>query len=132
MIQGLWYLQVEAIIDVKLGGAGADSYYYEPTAALLAWWGNIKKYKHGKHCNNVLSVDGMLGMEALVVLVQLSRTMAAKREEPIFQVRGWVNGQIANAVAKSYSCMIHGDLLPSPLWEREPDWDPESGIGLVG
>ena len=36
MIQGLWDCQVEAIIDVKLSGADADSYKYEPMAALLA------------------------------------------------------------------------------------------------
>ena len=40
----------------------------------------------------VLSVDGMIGKKALVVLVRLSRTMAAKREGPLLQVQGWVNG----------------------------------------
>ena len=37
MIQGLWYLQVESIIVVKLGKADADSYKYGPMAALLSW-----------------------------------------------------------------------------------------------
>ena len=36
MVQGLWDLQVDDIIDVKLGDANADSYKYEPMAALLA------------------------------------------------------------------------------------------------
>ena len=27
--------------------------------------------------------------------------------------------------------MILGARLPIPLWEREPDWDLESGIGLA-
>ena len=48
--------------------------------ALLNRWENIKKDKHGNHCNNqqkhfspfVLSVDEILGREALVVLAQLS------------------------------------------------------------
>ena len=35
MIQGLWDRQVEAIIDIKLGDADADSYTYKPMAALL-------------------------------------------------------------------------------------------------
>ena len=38
MVRGLWDFQVDAIIDVKLGDAEADSYNYEPVAALLAWW----------------------------------------------------------------------------------------------
>ena len=37
MIRGLWDLQADAIIDIKLGDADTDSYKYEPMAALLAW-----------------------------------------------------------------------------------------------
>ena len=140
VIRGLWDGQAEAIIEVKLGDTDIDSYKYEPMAVILDWWGTIKKYKHGKHCNNqqrhfspfVLSVDRMLVREALVILAQLSRTMAEKREEPLSQVRGWVNGQIAIAVARSYSRMIRRAQLPSPLLESDHDWDLESGIGLAG
>ena len=35
MVQGLWDRQVDAIINVKLGDADADSLNYEPMAALL-------------------------------------------------------------------------------------------------
>ena len=91
MIQSLWYCQVKSIIDVKLGDSDAYSYKYEPMAALLARWETIKNYNHGKHYHDqrknflplILSVVGMLGREALVVLVQLSQTMAEKREEPL-------------------------------------------------
>ena len=38
MVQDLWDHQVNAIIDVKLGDADADTYKYEPMAALLARW----------------------------------------------------------------------------------------------
>ena len=69
MIWCLWNCQVDAIIYVKLGDAYADSYKYEPMAALLARWETIKKDKHGNHCHDqrkksivVLSVDGMTGM----------------------------------------------------------------------
>ena len=63
----------------------------------------------------VLSVDRMLGREALAILSQLNLVMAEKREEPLSQVRGWVNGQITIDVAKSYSQMIRGARTPSPL-----------------
>ena len=52
--------------------------------------------------------------------------MAVKMEEPISYIRGWVNVWITIAVARSYSCMIHISQLPSPLLDREPDW--ESGL----
>ena len=50
----------------------------------------------------------MMGKEALVVLVTLSRVMAAKMDEPILHVTGWVNGQITIAVARSYYRVLHG------------------------
>ena len=84
MVQGSWDCQVDAIIDVKLGDAGADSYKYEPMSALLAQWETIKNYKHGKHCHNqrkhfspfVISVSGMLRRDALVLLSKFSLFMA--------------------------------------------------------
>ena len=88
MIRGLWDCQVDAIIDVKLGDAEADTYKYEPMTSILTRWENIKKHKHGKHYHDqgnhfslfALSVDGMLGREALVVLSKLSQVMVYKRE----------------------------------------------------
>ena len=69
MIQGLYYLQADAIIDVKLGDADVNSYIYEPMAALLDQWETIKKDNRGKNCHNqrkhfslfVISVNGMIG-----------------------------------------------------------------------
>ena len=91
MIQGLWYHQVEAIIGVKLGDADADSYQYEPMAALLSCWETIKKDNHGKHWHDqrkqistfVLSVEWILGRESLALLLQLSQVMSAKMDEPL-------------------------------------------------
>ena len=73
----------------------------------------------------------MLGKEALVVLMNLSRTIVTKLEEPLSQVHSWVNVWIAIAIARSYSRMIRIYCLPSPLWDQEPDWDLGSGLGLV-
>ena len=78
-----------------------------------------------------LSIYGMLGREALVVLANLSRLMAAKIDEPIFHMQGWISGRIAITVARSYSFIICGDILPSSLWDQEPYWDPEFGLGLA-
>ena len=74
----------------------------------------------------------MLGREALFLLSQLIQVMAEKREEPLFQVWGWLNWQVAITVARSYSQMIRGARLPSSLREQEPGWNPESRIRLEG
>ena len=66
------------------------------------------------------------------MISQLSRVVVEKREKHLLQVQGWVNGHIAIAVASSYSRMISGARLPSPLRGQEPDWDLESGIGIAG
>ena len=72
----------------------------------------------------VLSVDGMMIKEALVVLTTLSQLMAVK-------ITGWVNRRIAIAVARSYSRVLRGARAPSPLWTREPEWASGSGLGLA-
>ena len=56
----------------------------------------MKNDKHFKHCYDqrkhfspfVLSIDGILGKEALVVLANLSQLMAKKKDEPISHLRG--------------------------------------------
>ena len=79
----------------------------------------------------VLSIYGVLGREALVVLAQLSRSMAEKMDEPILHVRGWINGRIEIAVERLYSRMIRVYRLPSPLQDRYTDWEPASGLGFA-
>ena len=69
----------------------------------------------GKKLPFVLSVDGILGREALVVLSQLVQAMVEKRDEPLLRVRRWVNGRITIAVSRPYSQMIRGAWIPSPL-----------------
>ena len=84
MVLGLWDRQVEAIINFKLGDADMDTYQYEPMTALLSRWEKTNKDKHGKHCRNqrkhfspfFLSVERMLGREALALISQLSLFIA--------------------------------------------------------
>ena len=61
--------------------------------SLLAWWVKYKKEQHSKNFLEqrifypfVLSVDGMLVKEVLVVLTIFSRLVAVKMEEPISNV----------------------------------------------
>ena len=72
------------------------------------------KYKNGKHCHDqrkhfymfLISVDVMLGKEALVVHANLIQLMAANMDNPISHVRGWVKIWITIVVARSYAQMI--------------------------
>ena len=135
----LWDRKTDTIIDVKLGDADVGTYRFEWIENILALWEKMKKDKQSKNCHNqrkhfslfVIYVDGIIGKEALVVLSNLSRLMAVKTDETIPHVRGWINGRISIAVARSYSKMIHRDRLHSTLRDQYPDWDPELGLGLA-
>ena len=83
-------------MDVQYGDTNVDTYMYDPMTSHLARRENIKKYKHSKHYHDkqkffspfVLSVDGIIVREALVVLSHLSLVMVEKREESLLQVQG--------------------------------------------
>ena len=106
---------------------------------LLACWDNQSKDNNGNHCHKqlkhfslfVLSIDGMIGKEALVLLTSLSQLMAEKMDKSISHASGWINGRIKIAATRSYSHRIHIFCLPSPLWDWDLDWDPGLGIGLA-
>ena len=139
LIRGLWEQQTDAIIDIKLSNADANTYRFEPMDKLLARWEKTNKDKHSEHCHKqwkyfpqfVIYVDGMIGKESLVILTNLIRLMAEKMDEPISHVHVWINGRSEIAAARSYSQIICGDRLPSPLRDRDPDWDPASVFGLA-
>ena len=50
----------------------------------------------------VLSVNGIMVNEALLVLVTLSQIMAVKMDELVSCVTGWVNGWFVIAVTRSF------------------------------
>ena len=97
MIWGLWDWQAEATIEVKLGDADAESYRFDPMMALLDQLEKIKKDKQNKHWHFqrrhfspfVISLNGILGREDLIVIVTLSWLMAVKMEEPILHMWGY-------------------------------------------
>ena len=62
LIRGLWEIQMDSIIDVIFVDADTDTYVKEGMDKL------------------VLSVDGMLGKHAAVVLATLSQLMTTKME----------------------------------------------------
>ena len=101
-------------------------------AALLDWWETIKNTSMVSTVTTnrmfffkfFLSVGGMLGREALVLLAQLSQTMAEKRDKTFLHVQGWINSRIKITVAGYYSRMIRRAQLPGPLQDREPYWYP--------
>ena len=104
-----------SIFCVRFGDADVETWDPVRMDKLLAGCDKTKKDKHGKACYDqqrhfspfVLSVDGVMGKEALVVLALLSQLMATKMDEPILHVTGWVNGRIVIKFSRSYSRLLH-------------------------
>ena len=48
LIQGLWEVQTDAIIDVIFDDADIYTYRYEPMDKILDFWEKENKDKHGK------------------------------------------------------------------------------------
>ena len=112
-IQGLWEIQTDAIVDIRFGDADAETWKTEGMDKLFPRWEVFNKDKHRKHFHNqqkkypfVLLVDGMMVKEVQVVLATFSQLMAAKIDEPISQIKGWVNGRIEIGFTRSYSRLI--------------------------
>ena len=84
-----------------------DTYKNETMDELLYCWENKNKDKHNNNCHEkrkhfsqfFLSVDGIIGENALVLLTNLSQLIEKKLKEPLSQVRGWVNGRISIVIA---------------------------------
>ena len=77
----------------------------------LSWLGGKKKIStstviiatsNGKISLFVIYVVGMIGKEALFVIANLSQIVAAKMEEPILHMRGWVNSWITITFMELY------------------------------
>ena len=104
---------------------------------LFVGWDKTKKEKHEQYCYNqrrhsfFLSVDGMMGEEALVVLTTLSLPMSVKMDKPIYHIIGWVNGRTVVSVASSYSRLICGAQAPIPLWTQKLEWASGSRFFLA-
>ena len=73
----------------------------------------------------------MMEMGSQVKISNLRQIMDAKVDGTIYHIKGWVNVWISIAVASSYSWVIHGSWVPSPLHSWEPDWDLGLGMGLA-
>ena len=71
------------------------------------------------------------GSGTFKVSAKLWVNIPRKMDESILHVHFWIKVWIAIVVARSYSQMIRGSWLPSPLRDQKKDWDPELGLRLA-
>ena len=132
-IRGIYESQMEAIIDIRFGYDDAETYNKEVIDTFFLSGKKLRRtitvstaMINRNKISDILSVDGVVGKDSQVVIAALSRLIAANMKEPISHIKGWVNSWIAISVVRLNSRMFHVYQVPSPLHNREPDW--ESGL----
>ena len=69
-----------------------------------------------QHCHFspfVISVHGLLVVEAGVTLKQISRTITTKWKHPYSRVCGYVKGRMAITLVRATHCYIQGSQVPT-------------------
>ena len=123
-VQSFWAKGSLAIFDVRRCHTNAPSLKkaFSTPAKALANAEKIKKEKYLKHCLRknwhfspfVVSIDGMLGVEASMVLKKIAEDQAAKMDVPKSVVINWLRTQISFASLRGNfrCCLLY--TSPSP------------------
>eukprot|EP00957_Ditylum_brightwellii_P033827 2563836-Ditylum_brightwellii.AAC.1 len=121
MICHLWKHQVDTVIDARITDTDVKSYISCSLETVLAAQDKEKKGKYLTSCLEqnrhfspfVVSVDGMLGKEAAMVLWQLSRKLAVKWDCPISQATNYVKTTMSLSIVKATNCCLRGSRVRS-------------------
>ena len=99
LVRGLWERSKHCVIDVRVSDVNQPSYILKCPKKVLAMAEKEKKKKHLKDCHEqrkdfppfVVSVDGLLGKDAQMLLKKISAFLAAKWGRPYSQTAAYVN-----------------------------------------
>ena len=139
-ICGLCARGTDCILDVQVTDNDSKSNRSKDPHKVLAAHEREKKKKYLGACLEqprhffpfVVSINGLLGKEAKILLKKLPLRLAKKWEKPCSEVCGFVNApmSIAAIVRATHLC-LHGSIIPtSKMCNRLPQWEDKAGLGL--
>eukprot|EP00957_Ditylum_brightwellii_P034670 2628177-Ditylum_brightwellii.AAC.1 len=116
MIRHLWKRQVYTVISIRITDTDAKSHILHPLETLLAGKEKEKKGKYLIACLDqnqhfspfVVSVNGILGKEAAMGLMQLSRKLAIKWDCPISQATNYVKTMMSLSIVRATNRCLRG------------------------
>ena len=140
-IRGFWEKQTECIFDVRITNTDALSRIEQSKSVkgCLEAQEKEKKDKYLKSCLErrrhftpfVVSVDGVLGDEALTTLRRLSRKLAGKWKRPYPVILGYVKAKISLSVLRAVHQCVRGSRNTLVGEKRFTHMDDGAGISLV-
>eukprot|EP00957_Ditylum_brightwellii_P204180 15338029-Ditylum_brightwellii.AAC.1 len=78
---------------------------------------------------SAISVDGMLGREASMVLKWISQKLAQKWECPMSYASNYVKTTMSLSLVQATHCCIRGSHVPSSAMSKK-HWPCEDGAGI--
>eukprot|EP00957_Ditylum_brightwellii_P002398 183970-Ditylum_brightwellii.AAC.1 len=117
----LWCHQTDTIIDIRNTDTDTKSYISKQLEKVLLVQEKEKKAKYLQACLKqshhfspfIVSVDGMLGKEADMVLKQLSQKLAAKWECPILHASNYIKTAISLSTMRVTNHCLRESCVPS-------------------
>ena len=137
-VQGLWSTGQDAILDIRVTDTDQASYVTRDPERVLQSHEKEKKRKYLRPCQQqrraftpfVVSVDGLIGMEAKNVMKALSRRLALKWQKPYSQVMSIVKTRISIACVQTSHRCLRGSCVLVKKMSRQIQWDDGAGLGL--
>ena len=118
-VRGVWTPQAEALFDVRVTDMDASSYVNRSVAAVLASAEEEKKHKYLSAAESwrtsftpfVISVDGVLGHEALMFLQCLSERLSVGWGKSYGHVLMWIHVCLSFAVIRATNLCLRGSRV---------------------
>lgn len=109
LISSLWVPQTDCVVDVKVTDSDTRAHRALSPIKVLAKQEKEKKYKYLQICLDqrlhfspfVVSVDGMLGVEASAVVKRLARALESKWHMLLSQILSYARMKISMAILKA-------------------------------
>eukprot|EP00957_Ditylum_brightwellii_P163881 12476371-Ditylum_brightwellii.AAC.1 len=137
VIHHLWQSNTNTIINVCIMDTNVKSYISKPVKTVLEKQEKDKKRKYLQACIDqrrhfspfVVSVDGMLGKEAAIVLKRISQKLAQKWDCPMSYASNYVKTTMSIGLVRATHCCLRGSHVSSSEMSKQ-HWPCEDGAGI--
>jgi hypothetical protein len=129
---------MDAIIGVRVVDTDAKSYNSWAPKKVLKLAEKVKKNKYLENCLQqryaftpfVISVDGLLGYEAKILLKRLAIHLSEKWMKPYSVTCGLVKSRISLACVRATHQCLRGSHTSFRTISREIQWEDGAGLGV--
>jgi len=134
LVRGFFSRSTDTIFDIRVQDLDATSYVDKDPLKCLMASEQEKKQKYHNKCHEsrrtfvpfVVSVDGMLGPEAINTLQRIAQRFSEKWQRPYSVTFGYVKSRLGLAVVRATNLCLRGTRLKThTLDDRRYLWDEE-------